>query len=123
TRKAIAVLGLTFKPETDDMREAPSLVIVPELIKAGAYIRACDPQGVREAKKLLPESVEYLDSPYEAAKDADAVVILTEWTQFRGLDLVQLKKQMKGNLFADLRNIYDRALAEKAGFTYIGVGR
>ena len=78
---------------------------------------------MREAKKLLPESVEYLDSLYEAAKDADAVIILTEWNQFRGLDLVQLKKQMKGNLFADLRNIYDRALAEKAGFTYIGVGR
>jgi len=123
TPKTIAVLGLTFKPETDDMREAPSLVIVPELIKAGAHIRACDPQGVREAEKLLPESVEYLDSPYEAAEDADAVIILTEWNQFRGLDLVQLKKQMKGNLFADLRNIYDRALAEKAGFTYIGVGR
>ena len=123
TQKTIAVLGLTFKPETDDMREAPSLVIVPELIKAGVHIRACDPQGVKEAKKLLPSSVEYIDSPYEAAKDADAVIILTEWNQFRGLDLVQLKKQMKGTLFADLRNIYDRSLAEKAGFIYIGVGR
>ena len=123
TQKTIAVLGLTFKPETDDMREAPSLVIIPELIKAGAHIRACDPQGVKEAKKLLPSSVEYIDSPYEAAKDADAVIILTEWNQFRGLDLVQLKKQMKGTLFADLRNIYDRSLAEKAGFIYIGVGR
>ena len=99
------------------------LYLLPELIKAGAHIRACDPQGVREAQKLLPESVEYLESPYEAAKDADAVIILTEWNQFRGLDLDQLKGLMKGNLFADLRNIYDRQLAEKAGFTYIGVGR
>ena len=122
-QKTIAVLGLTFKPETDDMREAPSLVIVPELIKAGAHIKACDPQGVREAQKLLPSQVEYLESPYEAASDADAVIILTEWNQFRGLDLERLKSQMRGDLFADFRNIYDRALVEQAGFTYIGVGR
>ena len=123
TQKTIAVLGLTFKPETDDMRESPSLVIIPELIKAGAHIRACDPQGVKEAKKLLPESVEYLDSPYDAAKDADAVVILTEWNQFRGLDLAQLKSKMKGTLFADLRNIYNRETVEQAGFAYMAVGR
>ena len=123
TQKTIAVLGLTFKPETDDMREAPSLVIVPELVAAGANIKACDPQGVKEAKKLLPESVEYVDSPYEAAKDADAVIILTEWNQFRALDIQRLKKVMQGNLFADFRNIYDRSLVEKAGFTYIAVGR
>lgn len=123
TQKTIAVLGLTFKPETDDMREASSLVIIPELIKAGAHIRACDPQGVREARKLLPEAVEYLDSPYEAVCGADAVIILTEWNQFRGLDLERIKKQMRGNLFADFRNIYDRGLLEKAGFTYIAVGR
>ena len=123
TQKTIAVLGLTFKPETDDMRESPSLVIIPELIKAGAHIRACDPQGVKEAKKLLPESVEYLDSPYDAAKDADAVVILTEWNQFRALDLAQLKSLMKGNLFADLRNIYNRETIEQAGFAYMAVGR
>ena len=123
TQKTIAVLGLTFKPETDDMREAPSLVIVPELIKAGAHIRACDPQGVKEARKLLPSGVEYLDSPYDAVKDADAVIILTEWNQFRALDIDLIKKQMRGNLFADFRNIYDRGLLEKAGFTYIAVGR
>ena len=123
TQKTIAVLGLTFKPETDDMREAPSLIIVPELIKAGAHIRACDPQGVKEARKLLPSGVEYLDSPYDAVKDADAVIILTEWNQFRGLDIQRLKKAMLGNLFADFRNIYDRSLVEKAGFTYIAVGR
>ncbi len=123
TQKTIAVLGLTFKPETDDMREAPSLVIVPELVKAGAHIKACDPQGVREAKKLLGSEVEYLDSPYDAARDADAVIILTEWNQFRALDLELLKKQMRGNLFADFRNIYERSLVEKAGFTYIAVGR
>ena len=123
TQKTIAVLGLTFKPETDDMREAPSLVIVPELIKAGAHIKACDPQGVKEAKKLLPADVEYLDSPYDAVKGADAVIILTEWNQFRALDIQRIKKAMRGNLFADLRNIYDRELLEKAGFTYIAVGR
>ena len=123
TPKTIAVLGLTFKPETDDMREAPSLVIVPELVKAGAHIKACDPQGVKEARKLLPADVEYLDSPYDAVKDADAVIILTEWNQFRGLDIQRLKKAMRGNLFADFRNIYDRSLVEKAGFTYIAVGR
>ena len=123
TQKNIAVLGLTFKPETDDMREAPSLVIVPELAAAGAHIKACDPQGVREAMKLLPAGVEYLDSPYDAAKDADAVIILTEWNQFRALDIQRIKKAMRGNLFADFRNIYDRELLEKAGFTYIAVGR
>ena len=123
TQKTIAVLGLTFKPETDDMREAPSLVIVPELAAAGAHIKACDPQGVKEARKLLPADVEYLDSPYDAAKDADAVVILTEWNQFRALDIQRLKKVMRGRLFADFRNIYDRELMEKAGFTYIAVGR
>lgn len=123
TQKNIAVLGLTFKPETDDMREAPSLVIVPELVAAGAHIKACDPQGVKEARKLLPAGVEYLDSPYDAAKDADAVIILTEWNQFRALDIQRIKKAMRGNLFADFRNIYDRDLLEKAGFTYIAVGR
>ena len=123
TQKTIAVLGLTFKPETDDMRKAPSLVIIPELIKAGAHIKACDPQGVKEARKLLPDAVEYLESPYDAAKDADAVIILTEWNQFRALDIQRLKRQMRGNLFADLRNIYNRDLLEKAGFTYIAVGR
>ncbi|MBR4377029.1 MAG: UDP-glucose/GDP-mannose dehydrogenase family protein [Spirochaetia bacterium] len=123
TPKNIAVLGLTFKPETDDMREAPSLVIVPELAAAGAHIKACDPQGVKEARKLLPASVEYLDSPYDAAKDADAVIILTEWNQFRALDIQRIKKAMRGNLFADFRNIYDRELLEKTGFTYIAVGR
>ena len=123
TQKTVAVLGLTFKPETDDMREAPSLVIVPELIKAGAHIKACDPQGVREAQKLLPSQVEYLDSPYDAARDADALIILTEWNQFRGLDLEKLKSQMKGDLFADFRNIYDKTVVEQIGFTYIGVGR
>ena len=123
TQKNIAVLGLTFKPETDDMREAPSLVIVPELVAAGAHIKACDPQGLKEAKKLLPAGVEYLDSPYDAAKDADAVIILTEWNQFRALDIQRIKKAMRGNLFADFRNIYDRELMEKAGFVYIAVGR
>ena len=123
TQKNIAVLGLTFKPETDDMRESPALVILPELIKAGAHIKACDPQGVKEAKKLLPKDVEYLDSPYDAAFNADAVIILTEWNQFRALDLEKLKSKMRGSLFADFRNIYNRDLAENAGFTYIAVGR
>ena len=123
TQKRIAVLGLTFKPDTDDMREAPSLVIIPELIKAGASVQACDPEGVKEAKKLLSSDVAYSDSPYDAAKGADAVIILTEWNQFRALDLEFLKKQMKGNLFADFRNIYNRKSVEDAGFVYIAVGR
>ena len=119
--KTIAVLGLTFKPETDDMREAPSLTIVPALLEGGAKIRATDPQGVREAKKLLKD-VEFVDDPYDAAKGADALIVLTEWNEYRALDTGRLKELMRGNVFIDLRVIYDPARLREQGFTYIGVG-
>src|SRR6201996_7215782 len=119
--KTIAVLGLTFKPNTDDMRDAPSLVIVPHLQAKGARIRAYDPEGAHEARKLL--QVETCESAYEALKDADGVVILTEWNEFRALDLDRVKSLLKTPLMVDLRNIYRPAQMREAGFHYISVGR
>ncbi|MEN6542683.1 UDP-glucose/GDP-mannose dehydrogenase family protein [Parvibaculum sp.] len=121
--KTIAVLGLTFKPETDDMRDAPSLDIVPGLIARGARIRAHDPQGMKEAKHLLPESITYCDGPYDAGKGADAVVIITEWNAYRALDLPRLKQALKAPVLIDLRNIYEPAEVARQGFTYVSVGR
>ncbi|VAW69836.1 UDP-glucose 6-dehydrogenase [hydrothermal vent metagenome] len=121
--KTIAVLGLTFKPETDDMRDSPSLAILPALADKGAKILAHDPEGVEEAKKLLPASIQYMDSIDEAVKGADAVVLMTEWNQYRGLDLAHLKSLMKGNVFIDLRNVYEKELMEQHGFEYTCVGR
>lgn len=121
--KTIAVLGLTFKPETDDMRDSPSLAILPALADKGALIRAHDPEGIDEARKLLPDSILYFDSIYEAMDEADAVVLMTEWNQYRGLDLEKVKSTMKGNVFVDLRNVYERETMEKAGFNYHCVGR
>jgi len=121
--KTVAILGLTFKPETDDMRDAPSLDIVPALIERGATVRAHDPQGMKEAKHLLPESVVYCDTPYEAAGNADAVVIITEWNEYRALDLDRLAKSLRGAVMVDLRNIYDISEVERAGFSYTGIGR
>ena len=118
----IAVLGLTFKPNTDDMRDAPSLVIVPALQAAGAEIRAFDPEGMGEAKKLLP-GVAWCSSPYEAAEGADAITILTEWNEFRGLDVRRLKATMKRHLIVDLRNIYSPAEMAAHGIDYVSVGR
>ncbi|MCL2704794.1 MAG: UDP-glucose/GDP-mannose dehydrogenase family protein [Spirochaetaceae bacterium] len=120
--KTISFLGLTFKPETDDMREAPSLKIISALINGNAVIHTTDPQGMTEAKKLLPTSVKYFDDLYETCKGADAVVVITEWNQYRAIDLGKLKKVMKGNIFIDLRNIYNKELVEKAGFIYSAVG-
>ncbi|MEJ5301000.1 MAG: UDP-glucose/GDP-mannose dehydrogenase family protein [Thermodesulforhabdaceae bacterium] len=120
--KTIAVLGLTFKPDTDDMREAPSLTILPALIERGATIRAHDPQGMKEAKKLLPDLV-YCSGPYEACEGSDAVVLLTEWREYRALDLQKLKKLLKKPVFVDLRNVYRRKQMEEAGFIYYSVGR
>lgn len=121
--KKIGILGLTFKPETDDMRESPSLVIIPELLKDGAEVAACDPEGLREAEKLLGSSIKYSTDPYETAAGADALVLLTEWKQFCSLDTERLRQLMRGNVFADLRNIYCRKSLEKDGFTYLAVGR
>lgn len=121
--KTIAVLGLTFKPETDDMRDSPALAILPAMADKGAIIRAHDPEGVKEAKELLPDGIEYCDDIYATFKDADAVVLMTEWNQYRGLHLEKVKSMMKGNVFVDLRNVYEKESMEKAGFEYSCVGR
>ena len=121
--KTVAVLGVTFKPNTDDMREAPSLTIVPALIGGGARVRVVDPEGWREGTRLLP-GVDWRDSAYDAAAGADAVVILTEWNEFRALDLPRLAGSMATPKMADLRNIYSAEKARAAGFTdYVAVGR
>lgn len=120
--KTIAVLGLTFKPNTDDMRDAPSLDLVPGLQAMGASIRAFDPEGSQEAAKLL-DNVVYAMNPYECATGADALVVVTEWDQFRGLDLTRIKQAMTGDVLVDFRNIYRRATAQAAGFRYTGIGR
>ena len=121
--RTITVLGVTFKPNTDDMREAPSLAILPALQARGARIRAVDPQGRREGEPLLP-GVEWLDDPYAAATGAHLLATLTEWNQFRALDLRRLAQAMAEPRMADLRNLYDPEDARAAGFTaYDGVGR
>jgi len=119
--KTIAVLGLTFKPNTDDMRDAPSLVIVPYLQQKGAVIRAFDPEGGKEARKLL--NIELCKDAFDALEGADGVVILTEWNEFRALDLVRMKALLKRALMIDLRNIYRPAQMSAAGFIYVSVGR
>ena len=120
--KTIAVLGVTFKPNTDDMREAPSLVIFPLLQARGARIRACDPQGRAKGEELLP-GVEWCASAAEAAHAADVLVVLTEWNEFRAVDLKALRNSMRGDVLVDLRNVYQKVQAEEAGFRYSGVGR
>jgi UDPglucose 6-dehydrogenase len=121
TGKVLAVLGLTFKPNTDDMREAPSLVIVPALQKLGAKIRAYDPEGMTEAQNLL--DVELFENAYGALEGADGVVILTEWNEFRALDVERMKSMLKRPVMVDLRNIYRPEEMEQAGFTYVSIGR
>jgi UDPglucose 6-dehydrogenase len=121
--KTIAVLGLTFKPQTDDMRDAPSLAILPPLMDRGAQIRAHDPQGMEEAKLELPPGIHYADSIEDAVQGADAVVLMTEWNEYRGLDLAALKQAMNGNVFVDLRNVYEPEPMRELGFEYSCVGR
>ena len=120
--KTIAVLGLTFKPNTDDMREAPSLDIIPALQGAGAKVRAYDPAGMEAAKRLL-DGVVWCDGVYETMEGADALVIVTEWNAFRALDLARVKRLMKAPVMIDLRNIYDPAEMSAAGFRYASIGR
>ena len=120
--KCIAVLGLTFKPNTDDMREAPSLKIIPALQAAGARIRAYDPEGIEAAKREL-DDVTWCDDAYHAMEGADALVIITEWNQFRALDLARAKSAMKTPIMVDLRNIYTPADVAAAGFRYSCIGR
>jgi len=120
--KTIGVLGLAFKQNTDDMRDAPSLDIVPALIEAGATIKAFDPEAMEEAKHLLND-ISYADNAYGAVEGADAMVILTEWDQFRALDLERIKSALKGNVVVDLRNIYTPEDMAKRGFAYTSIGR
>ncbi|MCK4839878.1 MAG: UDP-glucose/GDP-mannose dehydrogenase family protein [Desulfobulbaceae bacterium] len=122
TGKTIGVLGLTFKPETDDLRDAPALSILPPLFEKGANIQAHDPQGMEEAEKLFPDFT-YVANSYEAATGADALVLMTEWNQYRALDLDRIKAAMKTPVFIDLRNVYDPVKMKEAGFQYFGVGR
>ena len=121
--KTIAILGLTFKAGTDDMREGASLVIVPELLKAGAKIRAYDPQGMKEAAKIITGDVSWCKDSYDAMTGSDSAVILTEWNEFRSLDLKQAKSVMKTAKVIDLRNLYKRQDMQKHGFHYVSVGR
>lgn len=123
--KTIAVLGITFKSNTDDMRDAPSLVILPELVKRGAKLRIFDPEGEKEGiwrLASIADSLVFCQNEYEAVEGTDAIVILTEWNQFRSLDFEKIKSIASGRHFFDLRNIFDRADLEERGFVYYGVG-
>jgi UDPglucose 6-dehydrogenase len=120
--KTIGVLGLAFKPNTDDMRDAPSLDIIPALQAAGAHIRAYDPESMHEAGKTLTE-VDFCEGPYHAVDGADAMVLITEWDQFRALDFDRVKKMMKTPTVVDLRNVYDPEAMAKRGFRHFSIGR
>ena len=121
--KTIAVLGLTFKPETDDMRDSPSLSIVSRLVEDGAVIRAFDPEGIDQARPLLPDAVRYCADALDAAAGADALVVITEWNEFRALAPARLAAAMRGRVLVDLRNVYDPVAMRQAGFAYHGIGR
>jgi UDPglucose 6-dehydrogenase len=121
--KTITILGLSFKPNTDDMREAPSVFVINELMKKGATVVAFDPVAMENAKTVLPQGVVYAKNAYDAAKGADGVAVLTEWNEFRQLDLVQLAKQLKTLVLFDGRNIYEPLRVKELGFMYYGVGR
>lgn len=120
--KTVAVLGITFKPDTDDIREAPSLIVIPMLQERGATVRVYDPHARDNAEELLPGAI-WCGSPLEAAEQADITVVLTEWNEFRALSLESLKDRMRGDVLVDLRNIYLPAQAKAAGFTYTSIGR
>ena len=122
TGKRVAVLGLAFKPNTDDMREAPSIPLVNGLIERGAEVSAFDPVAREQAEKIL-KGIEFASDAYEAAAGADALVIVTEWDEFRALDLEKIAEALRGKVLVDLRNVYDRVEAEEAGLAYYGIGR
>ena len=121
--KRIAILGLTFKPETDDMRDAPALVVLPELAAAGAELHVYDPEGMEQARPMLPAGITYAATALAAAADADAVVLLTEWNEFRALSPEKLRGVMRGDALLDFRNVYDPAAMRAAGFAYSSIGR
>jgi UDPglucose 6-dehydrogenase len=118
----IGLLGLAFKPNTDDLREAPSLDIARVLLAGGVEVRAYDPAAMDGARKILP-SVEYIDDVYRLADGADALVVVTEWNEFRHLDLARIKESMRQPVIVDGRNIYDPSTMRGLGFTYRGIGR
>lgn len=118
----VAIWGLAFKPKTDDMREAPSIDVINALINAGHTVKAFDPEALERAKPLLPGATVFGASPIDVATDADAVILLTEWDEFRGIDLKSVKAAMKGDLLFDGRNIYESSEAKEAGFRYTGIG-
>src|SRR6476469_7137411 len=120
--KRVGVLGLAFKPNTDDMREAPSITLIKTLLERGAEVSAFDPVAHRQAEQVL-SGIHFAEDAYAAADDADALVIVTEWDEFRALDLDKIAAALKGKVLVDLRNVYDREEAEQAGLTYFGVGR
>jgi UDPglucose 6-dehydrogenase len=120
--KRVGILGLAFKPNTDDMREAPSIPIVRGLIERGATVAAFDPVARHQAEQML-SGVDFADDAYVAAEGADAIVIVTEWDEFRALDLERIAASMRGKVLVDLRNVYDRSDAEEAGLIYYGIGR
>ena len=121
--KVFCIWGLSFKPKTSDMREAPSITIINELLKHQAIVKAYDPEAMDEAKKIFGNNIAYAKSPEEAAKDAHAIILVTEWDEFRGIDFVELKKTMKDNKLFDGRNIYEPELVREDGFEYYGMGR
>ena len=121
--KTIAVLGLTFKPETDDMRDAPSIPIIGRLVGDGAVVRTFDPEGMVQAAPLMPDSVVYCQNAIDAASGADALVVITEWNEFRALDPTRLASVMRGHVIVDLRNVYDPVAMRRAGFSYSSIGR
>ena len=121
--KTVAVLGLTFKPETDDMRDAPSVPIVSRLAEEGATVRAYDPVGMEHARGMLPASVQFCADAYDAVTGADALVLVTEWNEFRALSPDRLRELMRGQLIMDLRNVFEPAAFAAVGFDYRGIGR
>jgi UDPglucose 6-dehydrogenase len=121
--KTIAVLGLSFKPETDDMRDAPSLPLILGLASRGATVQAYDPEAMTAARALLPAGVQLKPDAAGALTGADALVLITEWNEFRALAPARLKELMRGNVVVDLRNVFDPGTLRAAGFTYAGIGR
>jgi UDPglucose 6-dehydrogenase len=120
--KRIGVLGLAFKPNTDDMRDAPSIPLVKALVERGAEVSAFDPVARHQAERVF-NGIEFADDAYKAAAGADAVVIVTEWDEFRALDLKKIANSLRGKVLVDLRNVYDRSEAEEAGLAFFGIGR
>jgi UDPglucose 6-dehydrogenase len=118
----VGVLGLAFKPNTDDVRDAPAITIIDELQRRGARVQAFDPAAMEAARQLLPK-VDYRTDPYDAARETDALVLLTEWNEFRNLELNKIKALMRRPIFLDLRNVYELDRVKALGFEYYGVGR